>query len=538
MNVESIAKMNTRQLGELFVAASRYEKVKICLIPNVTTKSLDGEIKRMINWRIKQQFSKIVNFGDVHEHILRLMVYACKADPSKNTSKQESSKANAIEQTILNKIVTLEKKLGDMKLNGNQPTGQIEDDLAIEKNILETLRKKSGAGEEKKNVFEDTVKMKTLARTVYKILVEDSSKALRLFNEIELFSKPARDTKQDTGGDYRLANSSRDRRFAVSKNNDRAEQTNWRSGGNPNKTPFSDNSSNRSIYRPKFSNDQKTDDSPRPSHNIYRPPLDRRGDDRPPTGDRQQTGNRMQTDNWSQKTQSPVTERNEKSYVPPHLRNVKQSGGPTRNAGERPTKNTGEGEFINFADIQQKKGFNIQSNDFPELGDMQKPTVIRPEKHIPVNHNSTFGVLAMDDDSDDGVDWEDESEEVSTKKSFSPKPIKSQSVWGGGKSFVEITKEGNTLDRLRKEEIERLKEEEQARRDEEKKQYASIPSHKLNISHSKNPRNEYNDEEEEGEEGYGGPYGSRINEARDDMDYDEDMGRNTDEEGYESDEEW
>jgi len=510
----SIAKMNTSQLGELFVTSCRYEKIKVVNIPNGTSKTLDGEIKRMINWKINQKFTKVINFGDLHEHIIRLMVYSCKADLSKNISKQENTKANTIEQTILKRIISLEKTLEEMKSVDNQSTGQIEEDLEIERNILETLQKKSNNGETKNNVFEDGAKMKTLARTVYKILLEDSNKAGRLYREIELFSKPIRDSKQDTGGDYRLANASRDRRFGPSKNNlgenkrpsmdNTQDLMNWRSDKNPTKTPSQSMFSNKSSYQPSFSNNapshkenSRPDEGQQRNHTVYQPPIGKKDINH---GNEPYQPNLNKSPNMN----ASAGKTNESTYIPPHLRNVNRRSdhGDDQGSGINRNRNKGggDGEFINFADIHKKKGFDIQLNDFPELGDTTKNT-IKPKQNIQTNSNSTFGVLAMDDDND-GVDWEDESEQISTKGPTepAPRPVKSQSVWGGGKSFVEITRDGETQDRIRKEEIERLKQEEQLRIDEEKKRVQTIPSHKLNLFHGTSNRDESGDQSWEDED--------------------------------------
>lgn len=493
-STQSIAKMNTRQLGELFVETCRLEKIRNIVVPCSATKSLDAEIKRMINWKINQKYASIINFGNLNEHIIRLMVYAQKYASNKSTSKQESSKANIIEQTVMNNINNLMQKLDEMKLNDNHTADavatidKIEEDLEIERNILKTLQKKIEGGE-KKNMLEDTQKVKTLAKTVYKILLEDTPKAERLYREIDIFSRPVRDATQDTGGNYRLANSERDRRFKASDINpkaDRTSTTNWRNDSSKTMT-FSDKPKNSSTYRPKLQdNDTKQFNTSKPNGSIYQPPL---------TGKKHYGNDTEFIENPDTRCKSSTPSGN--TYVPPHMRNAYNGSGHDSKQNGR---GDGVADFINFDDLQKKKGFNIEQNDFPELGGVKKKQSIESALQTSEQEIATiskpdgrFGVLATADDSDDGVDWEDEPETPS-QSIPTIQAIKAPSIWGNSKSFVEIAKEAEETCRIRKEAAERLKQEELERLVEEKKRNESVHVHKPYSIKNKHTSNTFEDD--------------------------------------------
>jgi len=549
---QSITKMNTRQLGELFVEACRLEKIRSIIVPSSTTKSLDVEIKRMINWKINQKYTSIINFGNLNEHLIRLMVYAQKASSNKSTSKQESSKANIIEQTVLNNINKLVQKLNEMKLHcensgrysgdsgesgesgesGDLSMDRIEEELEIERNIWKTLQKKS-EGDEKKNILEDTQKIKTLAKTVYKILLVDNPMADRLYREIDIFSRPVRDAAQDTGGNYRLANSDRDRRFKASEINpkvDRTNATNWRKDNLGKTMTFADKPKNSSTYRPKLQDNENTErygtdrtsgSVVQPSGSVVQPSgsvVQPSGSVNQPSGSANQpSGSVYQPPLTGKKyygkddgpIETPDTRRistasSGNAYVPPHMRIVSNgSGSDHKQSGGGGDRNA---DFINFDDLQKKKGFNIELNDFPELGGMKtkqslesKPSTNKQENDTISKPESRFGVLAAVDDSDDDINWDDDSEIAPTPSVPTITPIKAPSVWGNSKSFVAIAKEAEETCRIRKEEAERLMQEEQTRLIEAKKRNAYNRVHNSYGLKNMEPSNAFPDNEVVGE---------------------------------------
>lgn len=472
---QSIAKMNTRQLGELFVEACKYDKIRSIVVPCSATKSLDGKIKQMINWKINQKYTSIINFGNLNDYIIRLMVYAQRAASTKSTSKQESSKANIIKQTVMNNINILVQKLDDMKSNVEQSCDKsidhINEELEIERNILQTLHKKSESSD-KKNILDDTQKVKTLAQTVYKILREDTPMADRLYREINIFLRPARDTTQDTGGSYRLANSDRDRRFKASTINskfDRTTNTNWRENKTSSKTMTFDNKpKNSSIYRPKLQDNANLEQisKGRSSGSVYQPPLT----------EKKHYGQSMNDGASFEKPHTPRTSTipSKNTYIPPHMRNALPERSNVRNQNGR----YGNTEFINFDDIHLKNGFNIELNDFPELGSMKKqqssgskPHTNKQENNITSMPEGRFGVLDTDDSGEDGIDWEDD-EVIMPKSMPTTASAKAPSIWGSSKSFVAIAKEAEETCRIRKEETDRLIQEVNTRLLEEKKRNA------------------------------------------------------------------
>lgn len=353
---------------------------------SVNIKNMTPEIQKISTYQLYNEYKTIPGIGNIQKSIVRIMTFAGKKDNNTNNKTKIDTNTSLV-------ISELEKQIKELT-----DTDPESNDIKTKQLMLSKLKKDISSQDDIYNLSNRQIM--AIAKRVFSIFETGKQSSKSLYEEFELLTKPAFNYAiESSGGDYKLQNSSRDRRCKPD-NKWRGEQS------HPvivNNTPPP-----KSKYIPSFLRDDNTVLSDTNKKSLYKPPCNRSDEHK---------YNADTSCNNNNEPSSLDTDNKKSSYVPPHLRTSNQN-----------TSYDNNNNFISIHDIKSSTNFDLVS-DFPTL--KNNSTCGKLSNINTIDTSNSFGAL-------DG--WDDDT--VNEPKEESPPIPKPTSGWGS-KSFVSVLKEAN-----------------------------------------------------------------------------------------------
>ncbi len=185
-----------KDLGRDFYGYAMNPLVKCVRVPDLKNIKPNSELFKVMRWKVPFRFIKLPRLNDAHlnmdESIHKMLIFSTQKDASSGTKKM----INALKSQILK----LEK---DLIRSENKV--QIQNDILTKRTLLDSMVQKDAEDAATK------LKIGTVARKVYKTLINNSSGSEWLYNEICLHGRSTEET--DANVKFMLANSARDKRY-------------------------------------------------------------------------------------------------------------------------------------------------------------------------------------------------------------------------------------------------------------------------------------------------------------------------------------
>ena len=374
-----IKKYSYRELAECFVQLAIEHEISSITI-NEDICNLKQDVKKILLWKIEERFSIVSGIGDLNKALTRIMLYAQKTQPKKNTVKSWE-KLETISKELEKKIDALRKSLTN-KTEGDNSTSieNIHTEIKTKTTMIEKINADIDRQKTKERNSLSVEQIASVAKKMHEIMINRDTSST-MFQELEYASQPKIDRlKEAMGGDYVLANAERDYKYKNTGNDKAFGKT------------VSHNSTDATVLAPSS------------KVKKYVPPS---------------------MDNNTNPTKSsdiPQDDKTIKKYVPPTLDNIitdviKDTGkytSPTAKTDE-PNSTADKAEKPKFIKIDQiADTFNLESTyEFPSLGIVNETIDVQS---VYVEPNQP--VLSMLPDSDDDntvIDMWDDSKKVKKK---------------------------------------------------------------------------------------------------------------------------
>jgi hypothetical protein len=213
----SVKKYTLNQLANAFFTLVKDPKISRIIIPDIQKMSQDA--KKLYTWKIDNRYRFLPEIGDASDAIIRLYLHSKSTlnvslnNPKKNEETTALLKELENQKSILTNTIDVEKKNGS-----NDKLNKMIEELNI-KNAMISKIKSNEKTEDNSNQF-TSEKMMAIAKNVFDILVSDTDRADKLYEEFTFITQPKVDKlKESMGGDYMLQNSDRDRRYKSANGN-------------------------------------------------------------------------------------------------------------------------------------------------------------------------------------------------------------------------------------------------------------------------------------------------------------------------------
>jgi len=206
----SVAKYSITELAASFRKIQDDDRLSRITINDDSIKHLKPEFKKYMAWKFDRKMSNVPGIGDINKAFVKALMI-CHYHP-----KQEQK----ISSRDIELYEELSKQCENLRVQfKTNPTDDIKKELDTKEKLFSHLKEKVDISKNKHHVFTD-IQIQAITKRIYEYMTKSNDHAINMFNEFEYFSKKKFDyIKESYGGDYKLKNTGKDRRFKADQEN-------------------------------------------------------------------------------------------------------------------------------------------------------------------------------------------------------------------------------------------------------------------------------------------------------------------------------